>query len=190
MRLKIPALAVALALFSCGCSGNVNFQGLGSGTVAPTSKAEEVIPLTEESTVRDTGAEAGQPVASLEEPATNVEEPVASTEEAVASPPATPQPATPQLVNVKPELDYSRESPDCITAAQRLADNVQVGMTLSEVTRLVGQPKLRVTGSWRWSKSFSRRGNPLVRFAFLPGRAHTVITGVVSDSSNCEPRES
>ena len=70
------------------------------------------------------------------------------------------------ILNVKPEIDYSSEYPSCIVAAQRLADNVEVGMSLKDVRRLVGQPRWMIPGSWWWSKSFSNAGKPRVRFGY------------------------
>lgn len=94
------------------------------------------------------------------------------------------------VFKVKPDIDYSGESPSCVIAAQRLADNVEVGMTLSEVQRLVGQPRWKIPGSWWWSKSFSKAGKPLVRFALQRGRDTTVITAIDTDTSRCETSES
>ena len=91
------------------------------------------------------------------------------------------------ILTVKPELDYSSEYPSCVVAAQRLADNVEVGMSLKDVRRLVGQPRWMIPGSWWWSKSFSSAGKPRVRFGYERGRDHTAITGIDTDSSRCEP---
>jgi len=55
---------------------------------------------------------------------------------------------------VKPDIDYSGETPGCMVAAQRLVDNVEVGMTLKDVTRLVGKPRYKITGSWWWKKKY------------------------------------
>jgi len=91
---------------------------------------------------------------------------------------------------VKPEIDYSGEYPNCVVAGQRLADNVEVGMTLKDVTRLVGQPRWKIPGSWWWSKSFSKAGKPLVRFGIQKGQDDTVITGLDTSTDRCEPSES
>ena len=93
------------------------------------------------------------------------------------------------ILTVKPELDYSSEYPSCIVAAQRLADNVEVGMSLKDVRRLVGQPRWMIPGSWWWSKSFSSAGKPRVRFGYERGRDHTAITAIDTDSSRCESDE-
>jgi hypothetical protein len=90
------------------------------------------------------------------------------------------------VLNVKPELDYSKEYPSCTVAGQRLAENVEVGMTLKDVVRLVGQPRLKVTGSWWWSKSFSQSGKPRVRFGLHRGRDDTIITAISTDVSRCD----
>ena len=90
------------------------------------------------------------------------------------------------VVTVKPEIDFSAETPACTVAGQRLAENVEVGMTLKDVTRLVGKPKWKITGSWWWSKSFSKRGKPVVRFGLQRGRDDTIITGISTDTSGCE----
>lgn len=90
------------------------------------------------------------------------------------------------VVTVKPEIDFSAETPACTVAGQRLAEHVEVGMTLKDVTRLVGKPKWKVTGSWWWSKSFTKKGKPVVRFGLQRGRDDTVITSISSDTSGCE----
>ncbi len=92
---------------------------------------------------------------------------------------------TPVII-VKPEIDYSGEYPSCSEAGKRLAENVEVGMTLKDATRLVGQAKWRIPGSWWWSKSFTKDGKPLVRFALQQGRDDTVITAIVTDTHRCE----
>lgn len=90
---------------------------------------------------------------------------------------------------LKPEIDYAAEYPDCMTAGKRLAENIEIGMTLNEVTRLVGKPRWKVPGSWWWSKSFSKEGKPLVRFAFQKGREDTRVTAIETDTSRCEADE-
>jgi len=179
MRLKMSTLACGLALLIGGC-GTITIDGPGfKRKINSTDGTEEPAVIAKET------------AATTAEPGVTAKDTASSSTNVVAKDPAVnPPTAAVQLVNVKPEIDYSGESPDCFTAAQRLADNVQVGMTLGEVTRLVGQPKWRITGSWRWSKTFGGAGKPLVRFPFQQGRAHMVITKVVSDSSNCEPIES
>lgn len=90
------------------------------------------------------------------------------------------------VLTIKPEIDFSAETPSCIVAGQRLAEHVEVGMTLKDVARLVGKPRWQITGSWWWSKSFSKKGKPQVRFGLQRGRDDTVITGVSSDTSRCD----
>ena len=65
---------------------------------------------------------------------------------------------------VKPDIDYSSEAPGCEVAAQRIADNLQIGMQLEDVTRLVGQPRLILPGVWLWTRAVSSSGRPKVRF--------------------------
>jgi len=110
----------------------------------------------------------------------------ASVQSIVGSADEEPTFPTPVLM-VKPDIDYSGETPGCMVAAQRLVDNVEVGMTLKDVTRLVGKPRYKITGSWWWSKSFSKSGKPRVRFDFQRGQDDTVITGIDTDTSGCEP---
>ena len=86
---------------------------------------------------------------------------------------------------LKPEIDHSGETPDCVTAGERLAEHIEVGMTLKDVTRLVGQPFYQLPGSWRWSNTFGSSGIPTVRF--LIGAAHpdSKVTSVVTENFNC-----
>ncbi len=89
---------------------------------------------------------------------------------------------------LKPEIDYSAESPDCITAAQRIEEHLVVGMTLADVKRLVGKPRLILPGAWRWTASFSKDGKgdkPIVRYAFGPGADDVPITSFGFDSRGC-----
>lgn len=86
---------------------------------------------------------------------------------------------------VKPELDYSNDQPDCETTAQRIADNVQVGMTLADVRRLVGSPRVILPGSWWWTEGFSTKGRPHVRYPFGPSGDDVPVTSVSTDTSNC-----
>lgn len=91
----------------------------------------------------------------------------------------------PVVAKVKPELDFSAELPGCVTAGERLAENIQVGMTLNEVLRLVGRPKFKLPGSWWWSSSFSENGIPVVKFQLGPGSGSTPVTSFLSDTENC-----
>ena len=88
------------------------------------------------------------------------------------------------VATIDPSLDYSGEVPDCKTAAQRIADNVQIGMRLADVRRVVGRPKIVFPGSWWWSDGFSLGGRPNVRFS--PGVSEAVEVSAVSiESSSC-----
>lgn len=86
---------------------------------------------------------------------------------------------------VKPELDYSSDAPDCKMAAQRITDNLQVGMTLGEVKRLVGQPRVILPGSWYWTPGFNNEGYPAVRYPFGPAEDNVRITSFSADTSRC-----
>lgn len=88
-------------------------------------------------------------------------------------------------VKVKPDLDYSEELPDCVTAGERLAENIQVGMTLDEVIRLVGKPRYKLPGSWWWSASFSEKGVPVVKFRIGAGIGTKPITSFLADTEDC-----
>ncbi len=99
-----------------------------------------------------------------------------------------PQPLSQESVTrakVKPELDYSNETPDCKTAALRIAENIEIGMTLSDVQRLVGKPKWKLPGSWWWSSSLSETGRPNIRYPIGPGTRDVVITGLSSEFGEC-----
>ena len=88
------------------------------------------------------------------------------------------------IADIDPNLDYSSEVPDCKTAAQRIADNVQVGMILADVKRVVGRPKFVFPGTWWWTEGFSVTGRPNVRFS--PGGNDDVpITSFSTESSGC-----
>ena len=93
--------------------------------------------------------------------------------------------ADPPEVKVKPELDYSGETPDCKTAGKRLAENIEVGMALDEVIRLVGKPSFRLPGSWWWSAKFSEAGVPVVKFQFGAGVGTKPVNSFVSDIDKC-----
>lgn len=86
---------------------------------------------------------------------------------------------------IKPDIDYSTETPGCELAAQRLSENVEVGMTLAEVRRLVGQPRLILPGRWIWKSGFAFDGLPIVRYEFGPADDDVQITSFTSDSSSC-----
>ncbi len=90
--------------------------------------------------------------------------------------------------SVKPEIDHSTEAPDCITAAQRIEEHLVVGMTLADVRRLVGKPRLVLPGSWWWTAGFSNNrsgGKPIVRYAFGPGADDVPISSFGFDSHGC-----
>ncbi len=87
---------------------------------------------------------------------------------------------------IKPELDYSAESPDCELAAQRIKDNLVVGMTLADVKRLVGQPRLIMPGSWWWTAGFSKStGKPRVSYPLGPSADDVPITSFRSNTDGC-----
>ncbi len=86
---------------------------------------------------------------------------------------------------VKPEIDFSRETPGCELAAERIADNIQVGMTLADVRRLVGQPRVIVPGRWIWSPGFASDGRPMVRYKFGPADNDVPISAFSTDSFGC-----
>ncbi len=88
------------------------------------------------------------------------------------------------VADINPALDYSGEVPDCRTAAQRIAENVQVGMRMADVRRLVGRPKLVFPGSWWWTEGLSLGGRPNVRFS-LGVSENVSVSSVSSDSSKC-----
>jgi len=88
------------------------------------------------------------------------------------------------VASIDPNLDYSGEVPDCRTAAQRIEDNVQIGMSLADVRRVVGRPRVVFPGSWWWSDGLSLGGRPSVRFT--PGLSENVAVSSVSiESSSC-----
>ena len=86
---------------------------------------------------------------------------------------------------IKPEIDYSSETPDCETAGTRLAEYIDVGMTLGDVRRLVGSPTFRLPTTWWWSRGFSKTGKPYIEFPLVTGNDDIKITNVVSDISGC-----
>jgi len=91
-----------------------------------------------------------------------------------------------QAGTAKPELDYSSESPGCKVAAQRIADNIQVGMTLADVRRLVGKPRTVIPGSWTWTRSLSFGDSvPGVKYGIISTGSDAEITSFTSDSSGC-----
>ncbi|OED44487.1 hypothetical protein AB833_01555 [Chromatiales bacterium (ex Bugula neritina AB1)] len=113
--------------------------------------------------------------------------PEAENTEAGDSKPGDSQPAREKIdgSKVKPELDYSKESPDCVTAGQRIADNLQVGMSQKDVLRLVGKPKFRLPGNWWWSFSFDKTGKPIVFFNPLGDVVNPDVVKIVSDTDRC-----
>lgn len=87
---------------------------------------------------------------------------------------------------IKPEIDFSDENPDCATAAKRIEENLVVGMTLADVRRLVGEPRLVLPGLWAWNGDFSRKGRPAVRFSLGgSGFDDSPISSFSFESSNC-----
>lgn len=87
--------------------------------------------------------------------------------------------------SISPELDYSSESPGCEVAAQRIADNIQLGMAQKDVRRLVGQPRLVLPGTWYWSRGFSKEGLPLVRFKTSRADNTITVVSISAESSAC-----
>jgi hypothetical protein len=100
----------------------------------------------------------------------------------VAEPVAEPL-ATKPLI--KPEIDYSSETPDCETAGKRLAENIEVGMTLGDARRLVGKPTFRLPTTWWWSRGISKTGKPYIEFPLVLSDDDVKITNVVTDVSGC-----
>lgn len=86
---------------------------------------------------------------------------------------------------IKPELDFSDEKPDCTTAGARLAEHIEIGMTLDDVIRLVGKPSLKLPGFWWWSGTVSKEGRPMVKFPIGRSQGDVVITELRSDTSSC-----
>ncbi len=86
---------------------------------------------------------------------------------------------------IKPELDYSSESPECEIAAQRISENVQVGMTRKDVERLVGQPKLILAGAWHWTRGFTRTGRPIVKFQSSREQNSVFVSSFTAESNEC-----
>lgn len=100
--------------------------------------------------------------------------------------PAIENPPSEPVAAVKPEIDYSDTSPDCNTAAQRIADNVSAGVPMREVVRLVGKPAYKLPGIWWWSDSFSRTGHPYVRYNVADLNAdEETVTEISTDTSSC-----
>ena len=98
-----------------------------------------------------------------------------------SEPAATPEP----MAMILPDIDYSSESPDCETAGQRLADNIEVGMTLGDVRRLVGKPVFRLPGSWWWSRGLSKTGKPFVEFDLVLSNDDVKVKKVSTSVSGC-----
>lgn len=82
---------------------------------------------------------------------------------------------------VKPEIDFSSEIPSCEVAAQRIGDNLLVGMMAADVRRLVGKPRVIFPGIWLWTSSFSFEGRPAVRF----GLSSSEVSSFSADSNEC-----
>jgi len=81
----------------------------------------------------------------------------------LSNPPAEVAAPAP-ISTIMPEVDHSGDAPDCETAAQRIADNVAVGIPMREVQRLVGKPAYKLPGYWLWSDGFNRSGKPFVMY--------------------------
>lgn len=102
-----------------------------------------------------------------------------------ADEPVPPAGSAKMVALVAPELDYSDETPDCVTAGQRIAAHIEVGMTLEDVRRLVGNPRWDLPGQWWWSASFSETGRPRIKFPFGRGLPDVKVTGVQADTDRC-----
>lgn len=90
-----------------------------------------------------------------------------------------------EVGKLKPEIDYSNESPGCELAADRLSENVQVGMTLGEVRRLVGKPRVILPGRWFWTRGIGFGGRPMVSYGFGPADSSVRITAFSTDIFGC-----
>jgi len=86
---------------------------------------------------------------------------------------------------IEPDLDYSNETPDCFTAAQRIEDYVVEGMTLADVRRLVGQPRVILPGTWYWTAGFTREGRPAVYYAFGPADDDVPVKSTSTATNLC-----
>ena len=87
---------------------------------------------------------------------------------------------------IKPEIDYSNESPGCELAAERISAHVEVGMALVDVRRLVGQPQVILPSRWLWTKGFTVDGRPMVSHKGGPGDETAPITAFSTDTSACQ----
>jgi len=98
-----------------------------------------------------------------------------------------PEPEPVPLPTYKPEIDHSKESPDCVTAGQRIEEHVKVGMTLREVRRLVGNPRYLIPGSWWWSDSFSleKSARPTVTFPPAPADDNLKVLSFTANTGGC-----
>lgn len=93
--------------------------------------------------------------------------------------------ATIPVGQIKPEVDFSAETPDCITAGERIAANLQEGMALGDVIRLVGKPGWKLPGSWWWTQSFDNVGKPFVKFDLGARSMDTAVKSFSADTSDC-----
>ena len=91
--------------------------------------------------------------------------------------------------DIRPDLDYSGEIPDCITAGERLAEYIQVGMTLGDVKRLVGRPFYQTPSSWSWSNNFVEKGLPKVRFPLGVAHDGAKVNSLHVETFNCGTSE-
>jgi len=98
-----------------------------------------------------------------------------------------PTPAPVPVPTYKPEIDHSKESPDCVTAGQRIEEHIKVGMTLREVRRLVGNPRYQIPGSWWWSNTFSlkKTARPTVTFRPAPVNDDLKVLSFTANISGC-----
>ena len=91
--------------------------------------------------------------------------------------------------DIRPDLDFSGEIPDCITAGERLAEYIQVGMTLGDVKRLVGRPFYESPGSWRWSNNFVKDGLPKVSYRLGVAHDGAKVSSLQVETFNCDTSE-
>ena len=94
--------------------------------------------------------------------------------------------ATIPVGQINPEIDFSKDTPDCETAGERIAASVQEGMALADVQRLVGKPGWRFPGLWLWSASFDRSDRPFVRFGLgAAGNPQAPVLSFGAETSDC-----
>ena len=58
----------------------------------------------------------------------------------------------PVVPTIAPNIDNSSTVPDCVTAGERIAQYVEVGMSQQNVRRLVGKPVKSQGSRWGWAR--------------------------------------